>query len=145
MERLLRDTFHLMFNLDLLQVSCFEFDRQKTIFTKLILRQKEITVCIFLHITPETANLIANRVGVGNTDALPVALSQDIACEIVNIVGNRIRTELSQRLSLNFEFGLPNTASEGEDFHLDSPVSFNMNFQITPETPIELGFICGFA
>jgi len=80
--------------------------------------------------------LIAHNVGL--TDSPDVG--QDVACEIVNIVGNNLRTFYSENLGVLFTLDLPIPREVDEISKPD--IFLNLDFEATPEALISVDFLC---
>jgi hypothetical protein len=73
--------------------------------------------------------------------SLPESVFQDVAAEIVNIVGNNLRTFLIQQAGVYFEIG--NAVIDDGAETLEAPITFNLDFELNPEALLSLGFRCG--
>ncbi|MDD4616074.1 MAG: chemotaxis protein CheX [Alphaproteobacteria bacterium] len=143
-ERLVRDVFLLMFNLTLFDAPDAVIDDEDSVTARLVLRHEKIKVCISFRIKSTTAEIIAKRVGIVQTDNQSLALYQDVVCELTNIVGNNLRTVLSEVPGLYFDFDIPNIVV-GEACPCEQPspnIVFKKDFEISPEAHIRLSLVC---
>lgn len=144
MGRTLNDIFRLMFNLNLAVAQppvSGTAEEKNSVAAHILLISDKTTICISFRILRATALLIAERVGMKGEAAMAPSVLQDLACEIVNIVANNLRTFLSQNAGVYFE--MKPVVRDKKDLAEINPAShFNLDFQITPEALISLGFIC---
>lgn len=80
--------------------------------------------------------LIAENVGLEDSPDV----GKDVACEIVNIVGNNLRTFYSENLGVLFSMELPIPREVDEISKPD--IFLNLDFEATPEALISLDFLC---
>ncbi len=131
----LTDLFQFMFNLSL-STSSRAVQRKDFIPAYIILSHGGVKACVSLHISRQAALLIAERVGLCGDQSIV----QDVACEIVNIVGNNLRTFYSEQLGVLFTMELP---KPGEATLVPKPdVTLNLDFEATPEALVSLDFLC---
>ncbi len=141
MTRLLSDVFRVMFNLDLAQSDISNFDEKESVSAYVMLEHQKATACVTLRILRATAQIIAERAGVDLSSAVSSFVIQDVACEIVNIIANNLRTFLSDKTGIYYEMGriVPGKA----DIDVLHPnIVFNLDFQINPDALVKLGFVC---
>lgn len=131
----LTDLFRFMFNLSL-STSSRQFQRKDFIPAHIILRHGSAKVCVSLHISRHAAMLIAENVGLEDSPDV----GKDVACEIVNIVGNNLRTFYSENLGVLFSMELPIPREVDEISKPD--IFLNLDFEATPEALISLDFLC---
>jgi len=142
LEQVIGDIFRLMFNLDLSSSESSSSGKRDTISAFLLLTHEKVCACVSIHILRKTATLIAERIGISDPKNITPEILQDVACEIVNIVGNNLRTYLLKEIGVYFDIGT--AASNKADLGLlETPIIFDLDFQVTPEALLSLGFECG--
>jgi len=143
MERSLSDVFRLMFNLDLALAQSPSPDRDEdAISVYVLLSHEKTTACVSLRILKSTALMVAERAGVNTMTASSSFILEDVACELVNIVANNLRTFLSENTGAYFSMGEVMVAKA--DLEAIRPsIVLNLDFPITPEALLNLGFTCG--
>ncbi len=144
MDRSLTDVFRIMFNLDLAQTAVAFPNEKDCIPVHVLLFHEKATACVSLRLLRNTAFLIAKHAGVEISSALTPFILQDVACEMVSIVGNNLRAYLADKIGVYFEMGEiivgeSNVVGLTPDFVLD------LNFELNPEAQITLSFVCGKA
>ena len=143
MSRSLTEVFQLMFNLNLVTTSYRSPKQKDFIPAHIMFNHEQATACVSLHISRAAAFLIAERVGIKVTSDSASTVIQDVACEIVNIVGNNLRTFFSENLDMRFDMAL---ATAGEVASVLQPnIAVNLDFQTTPDALISLDFFCSDA
>ena len=142
LERVIGDIFRLMFNLDLSSSEASSAGKKDTISAFLLLKHEKVSACVSIHVLRKTAILIAERIGMSDPKNVTPAILQDVACEIVNIVGNNLRTYLLKEIGVYFEIGNA-VADKAELGDLTTPIVFDLDFQVSPEALLSLGFECG--
>ncbi len=143
LEQSLVTLFHIMFNLDLIAMPGHAHDGKDIIPAHLLLVHGKKTACVNLHISRDTALLIAEGAGIDVSSEVELAVIQDVACEIVNIIGNNLRTFFSENTDVYFEIGTATACAY--DTASDPDVLLNMGFQANPDARIGLGLICSEA
>lgn len=138
-KRSLIDIFQVMFNLSLTS-ACVPLNKRTDFIPAYVtLTHDNATACVHLHISRDAAVLIAQRAGLDVTD-LSTGIIQDVACEIVNIVGNSLRSFISESTGICFEMGAT-TAGE-YDATSTSSVLMDMDFQVNPQASVKLSLMC---
>lgn len=141
-ERSLSDVFRVMFNLDVALAAIPSPDDKDYISAYVMLTHEKATACVSLRILRATARLVAERAGVEVGAAVSSFVLQDVACEIVNIVANNLRTFLSENVGVYFEMGEVLVA-KADLSALKPSIVLNLDFQVNPEALLSLGFMCG--
>ncbi len=135
----LTELFRFMFRLELVARTSRPLGQADNIPAYILLSHDKVIACISLHISHTAALLIAERVGITVTPESDSDIVQDVACEIVNIVGNNLRTFFSENLGILFTMDLPKS---GESQVSEPDVVLNLDFEATPEALISLDFLC---
>jgi hypothetical protein len=90
--------------------------------------------CITIAVTRLLLETISEQIG-GGVQAPEIA--QDIACEITNIVGNHLRSYLSDKMGVEFVISLPKPGYPPDE---EPPHVFNLHFRIRENDSIDLDF-----
>jgi hypothetical protein len=141
MERSLSDVFKVMFDLNLASTPTPSPDSEDSLSAYVMLDHERTTACVSLRILRATATLIAERAGVEVSSTLAPFILQDVACEIVNIIANNMRTFLFEKTGLYFEMH-EIVPARADIAALKPSIVLNLDFQVNPEALISLGFLC---
>jgi hypothetical protein len=131
------DTFQMMFQMDIFSMPEFQqSEENKPICAFMELVHQDTRACITISITRMVVEHIGGLLAPGGAGSSPEVV-QDIVCEVTNIVGNHLRSYLSDKLSAEFKISMPRPGSPPPT---DPQPLFNLHFRIRENDAINLDF-----
>jgi hypothetical protein len=132
----LTDTFQMMFQMDILQAPSNKVGLDDSVCAYMELDHQATKACITITITRQLIKSIADQLAPGGM-AGSAEVIQDIVCEITNIVGNHLRSYLSDKMGVEFIISLPKPGPPKVE---EPPHMFNLHFRIRENDCIDLDF-----